>query len=201
MDDAQQRRRSGDSGSVTQLPSGRWWARLSRVHDRRAVGTFDTEHEARAALAAALAEIARAVQLEALTVANLGKEWLDLRDASGDYRAVQRERSRWSVYVESAPLGKMLVRDVDQAAVRAWLASLKRKDRAPLAGTTRNNAIGLVRGALSAHAILASSRATRRARYDHRAARTESVTAKRGRGCATRKSRSCLRSRCRRRRA
>ena len=135
-------------GSVT-AHGGRWRARLPREYDRRSVGVFDTVREAAQAIADELARLA-ALPRQDKSLAAVGERWLDAREASGHYRGVKAERSRWALYVADDVLGALPVHAIEPRDVRQWLTRLRGADGAALAGQTLQNALTLVRGALRA---------------------------------------------------
>lgn len=137
------------TGSITRLRGGRHLARLPESLGRGSIGTYDTEEDARVALAIRMEEIARGDDTDSLTVDRWGQRWLTAREASGSYRHVAQERARWSVYVTGSPLGRLPLRDVEASDVRAWLGALKGTRRAKLSGSTRANALTIVRAALT----------------------------------------------------
>ena len=141
--------RAQNTGSIELKPGGRYLARLPAQYDRASLGTFDTEDDARAALTVRLGQIARAEAPGMLTVDAFGQRWLDARAKSGDFRHVNVERARWSAYITPAAIGKVPVRDVDAADVRAWLSKLTGARRARLSGSTKANALSLLRSALA----------------------------------------------------
>ena len=137
------------TGTIQTLPNGRFCARLPDGLGRRSIGVFDTYEDAGAALTIRLDEIARGDDTDSLTVARWGVQFLNARAASGDFRHVAVERGRWSAYVEGSPLGRLPIRTVDVADVRGWLAALKGKRCARLSGSTRANALTIVRSVLA----------------------------------------------------
>ena len=100
---------------------------------RRTLGTYDDESTASRILKAFLAEVDAGVILEAraVTLAQLGAEWLDQRELHGSrartaVRSIRGERSVWRRHVESSDLAKMAVqsiRTVDVEAYAVWLRS------------------------------------------------------------------------------
>ncbi len=119
--------RDQGKGSVDQLPSGRWRARMMLPSGaRRSLGTFATRGEALAVADAATHLVAKhtgAVTPRAPTVAQWGTTWLVQREEEG-VRSVRQERSCWRTWIEPQ-LGSMLVRDLTRREVVAWVAALR----------------------------------------------------------------------------
>jgi integrase len=137
------------TGSVY-LFRGRWRARLPGRYGRKPVdGSYATRAEAEAALAAAL-EMLAAAPIEAPTLASFGEDWL--KDGVRDVRAkvLERDRSRWSTYIEGAPVATMPIVEVEAYDVEQWLAKLRGERKPQLAAQTKQNALSLLRGALEA---------------------------------------------------
>lgn len=134
-------RRPWGTGSVSRF-RGRWRARLPG--QREDVGIYDTREQAASALALALAEVAVA-PLTAPTFAAWGSGWLGLRGVRDG--TLERDRARWRCYVDGSDLGAQRVGSVTTGDVERWLADLSH-----LAAQTRQNALGLVKGALAADA-------------------------------------------------
>jgi integrase len=142
------------TGSIDQLPDGRYRLRVTVRGERRTVATYATREEADECRRATLAELERrgaAVAREPITVAAWGSRWLDERE-----RDDVSDRGRWRLHVEADPIGRLSLRRVTRGDVLAWLARLRartseRTGRA-LAGQSLRNVVAVLRGAL-AHAV------------------------------------------------
>lgn len=137
------------TGSIY-LHRGRWRARLPGRYGRKPVdGSYDTREQAEAALAVAL-EMLAAAPLSAPTLASFGETWL--ADGVRDVRAntLERDRARWSAYIESAPIATMPIVEVTQYDVEQWLAKLRGIRKPTVAAQTKQNALSLLRQAFEA---------------------------------------------------
>lgn len=133
--------RKWGSGTVTRIPSG-WWARLPLALGRSSIGVYPTREEAEAVLAATLDKLSGEA-LPTETLAAFGTRWMASRDVRASTLA--RDVARWRCYVEKLPIGTLPLADVSAGAVERWIAGLSH-----LAPQTRQNALTLLRGALSA---------------------------------------------------
>lgn len=136
------KRRPG-TGTIEIQPDGRARPRLPRSLGRGWLEICDTEAEAEALLAAAL-EDAVENPPEGRTVAAWVKEWLDAREATGFYRSMKRDRSRYRTHIEGTTLGNERIERVTPRDVRRWLASRACGPK------TAYNALLLLRGAMRA---------------------------------------------------
>jgi integrase len=125
----------------------RWRARLPGKHGRKPLdGSFATRAEAEAALSAAL-ELLAAAPLGAATLLSVGEDWL--ADGVRDVRAscLDRDRLRWSAYVETHEIAARPIVEIEEHDVSAWLAGLRGTKRPMLSAQTKQNALSLLRGA------------------------------------------------------
>jgi integrase len=123
-------KRTAGSGSVAQLPSGRFRVRLTLADGtRRNSRSYATREEAQRFLDAALTEIAElgAAPTGAVTLLVWGDKWLDRREVSGAHRAIATERSTWKNHVATAPFASYPLADITRRDVRDWVETLCRK--------------------------------------------------------------------------
>jgi integrase len=143
------------SGSKTQLPSGKWRARISTEGGRASI-TVETEAEADALLLRRQQHSSVSVK-STITLSDYGAAWLDRRDAEG----LTDERSRWRVHIEPSALASLPIRAIEPRHVRAWVDALARSTASkgnqhaarvcrPIARQTATNALNLLRACLSA---------------------------------------------------
>lgn len=157
------------TGSIDQLPSGRWRVRITVDGERRPLPTFATEEEAREKLRAVRAEIARGVvaSTDRLTLGGYGTEWLDRRELFGsraraEVKGIRQERSLWRRHVLTSPiadipLGAVAVRDIDdlvlwlrrREAVDVLRGGVERKTGRVISTQVQRHVLRLVRGALN----------------------------------------------------
>jgi integrase len=131
-------------GTVEELPSGRFRVRFSIGKRLKTVHTADSEVEAeqaRATMARLLLEGGRQPD-SAPMLAAFGFDVIDRRELSQKIEDTDTERSRWRTYVEADPIGKLVVRAVDDEEIEQWLDRLA---AAGLARSTRQNALNLMR--------------------------------------------------------
>jgi integrase len=76
---------------------------------------------------------------EGLTLSQFGLGFLDRRERAG-VRAIQKDRARWSLYVDRDRIGKLAVTTLRRRDVMEWLDR-----RSPLAHQTKKNALNLLR--------------------------------------------------------
>lgn len=136
--------RTYGTGTVDQLPSGRWRARLILPGGvRRSLGSFATQAEAAAVADAATHQVAHRNKAAApvvgstLTLADWGKTWLDQRELDG-IRGIAQERSVWRAHVVPR-LGACVVREITRPQVVRWLGVL-RQSKAQV--SARGGAVG-----------------------------------------------------------
>jgi integrase len=119
------------TGSVEQLPSGRWRVRLPGRSLAAQLPTFDTrelaESARRGTLAILAAEAAEQVVPAADSLERAGARWIDAREAAGDSRSVDTWRSQWRAHVEGTELGRSPLRDVTAVLLREWVQAMRRK--------------------------------------------------------------------------
>jgi len=136
--------RTYGTGTVDQLPSERWRARLILPGGvRRSLGTFATQAEAAAVANAATRQVAQRNKAAApvvgstLTLADWGKPWLDQRELDG-IRGIAQERSLWRAHIVPR-LGALVLREITRPQVVRWLGAL-RQSKAQV--STRGGSVG-----------------------------------------------------------
>jgi integrase len=145
-------RSTAGSGSIDQLPSGRWRVRLTLADgSRRALGAYEDRDEAERIRSAALAELAEGslAPVGGVTLRAFGALWLDRRERR-KLRNVRTDRNRWKNHIESASFIDWPLVNINRRAVRGWCDDLlakraadlhpgeRRKPRAISAGTVRH---------------------------------------------------------------
>lgn len=143
-------RRPHYAGSVDVQRSGRWRARLRIQGERRTIGTFATEAEAKGALDAYIAALGQmgSHPAEGRTLNQVAASVFVLRRAEG-YRSVADDENRWKNHGEPWALASLPVSELRAADVREWLSSLARSG---LATQTRRNCLTMLRAILE-HAV------------------------------------------------
>ncbi len=119
------------TGSVDQLPSGRWRVRVTDSSgERKTLGTYATEEEANEVLAAALQKMADAelVPVGGMTVKAWGERWLAQRERL--VRDSRTEANRWRKHVVTAHFGGWPLAAVTRRDVKEWVQSLLVKQAA-----------------------------------------------------------------------
>jgi integrase len=151
-------RRSPGAGTVDQLPSSRWRARITLADaTRRSLGTFATEAEARAVLDEALRILAEGTMapVGGITLRAWGEKWLTERELAGDVRAIRTEWGRWRVHIATASFADLPIVGITAMMIAEWLSVLRKRvvatpyqgGRAPqhLARKTRHEILALLR--------------------------------------------------------
>lgn len=121
------KRRTHGSGSVDEVTPGRWRVRVRNAEGvQRTLGRYDSEAEARAILAATLAELVakERAPVGALTLASWGDTWHKQRLADG-VRGAEKEKAVWDLRVARSDLGKMPVREITRAHVLKWFEAVR----------------------------------------------------------------------------
>lgn len=120
--------RAAGQGSITEIGTGRHWARLPESHGRRSVGVFPTAELAREGLDAALeALIARQADLETdLCFRRFGRRVLDQRAEDG-VRGIGQELNRWDVHLADCALADRHVADIQAIDIVALIRALSQK--------------------------------------------------------------------------
>lgn len=158
-------RRTAGSGSVDQLPSKRWRARVRLDTGAQiSLGTCDTEAEARALLAAGVRKLAArdAAPTGPKTLRAWGKTWLEGRETDG-IRGIVQERSVWDRHVLAHPIADLPLREITRRQVLAWMDAVRatkavvsarggghRETTRPVSRRVVLHALHLLRGALHA---------------------------------------------------
>ncbi|MCC6552922.1 MAG: tyrosine-type recombinase/integrase, partial [Polyangiaceae bacterium] len=123
------------TGSVRQLRSGRWQARLPGGSH---LGVYEDETTARTTLAVAIDMLAtgQAHRADAVTLRTWGARWLEQRELKGT-RAIVTDRRRWDRHVLAAPFVDEPLPNVQPIDVYRWIDQLGRTraaDRYPAPG-------------------------------------------------------------------
>ena len=117
-------KRTHGSGSVEQLPSGRWRFKLTSADGkRRASPSYDSRAECEAVLAAALEELAAGnmAPIGAVTLGAYAERFL----ARLTTRTADEDRSRWRRHLEGSELASMPLVDIKRRNIRDFLAALQ----------------------------------------------------------------------------
>jgi integrase len=143
-----------NTGSVAQLPSGKFSVRLTLADGKRKrLGPFNTEAEAL---------VARDEFKTALvdppppgdSFRSQGESFIAKRDRSGELRSVKNEWAKWRTHLLVARFVDAPVASITQADVEAWVAEMKRKNgasphgrgpRKPLTWKTRHDVLLLLK--------------------------------------------------------
>lgn len=121
-------RRARGGGTVDITRDGRFRPRMPALvpgGERPRLDPFDTREEADAALAAAVS-VAADVPRGGLTLRTWGTRLLDRREHDG-VRAIDTDRSRWKVHIESAPFIDWPLVTIARTNIRDWLVDLLHK--------------------------------------------------------------------------
>lgn len=145
------RRRLPGEGSIEELPSGRFRARVPLADGiRHDLGTHATYAEAEGVIAAAL-EIAaeqNVLPVGGATLRGYGPRFLDELELSRSYVAMPTARSIWRTWVNEAPFADWPLRRVTRAALKKWITQLAA--RADLSMSYVQQILRLVRKGLGA---------------------------------------------------
>lgn len=121
-------KRPQGAGTVYELPSGRWIARLPLPNGRRRnLGTHDTEDEAQGVLDAALELAATQAPTGGVTMLGWFPRWLDELELSRSYVAMPTARSVWRNWVSKAPFAALPLRAITANAVERWIGDLAKR--------------------------------------------------------------------------
>jgi integrase len=142
----------GQQGTIEELPSGNFAARLPRAIDpkRRRIGVFKTLEEAEGTLAAAveLAEDGRIVIPEGVTFRSFMKSFLERRELRG-VRDVDGQRNLVKNHIETAAFIDWPMKAIKRAHLLDWLDQLQKKQgkrsKKRLKPQTVRNALNLLR--------------------------------------------------------
>jgi len=129
------------TGTVFRQRSGRWTVQITADGRRATVGTYDTEVEARAALAGAIDLRSQSAEPQALTLGTWGARWLEGRS---DMPSAKTQGSVWAARIASTTLARKELRALVRRDVLTWL------DAQTGAEQTRRNALNLLRACLGA---------------------------------------------------
>jgi integrase len=144
-------RREQGSGSVYQLPSGRWIARIVLADGKRHnLGTYDTEEEAQGILDGALVVAAerQIAPVGGLTMLGWFPGWLDDLELSREYVAMRAARSIWRNHLAKAPFAGRPLRAVTPSVIEDWIGKLARSPA--LATSYLESILGTLRKGLAA---------------------------------------------------
>src|SRR6185312_5303683 len=110
-------------GTVTQLPSGRWWARGPRP-ERVSLGTYETEPEAREVIVGAVNRLLKTdrSRLPGATVADFGARVVKER-AKELPRSAAAEGTRWRRILAS-PLAELPIVRLTTPKIDRWAREL-----------------------------------------------------------------------------
>jgi integrase len=94
--------------------------------ERKPVGVYDTEEEAKRVLAAVLDETvdAKMAKLTGITVRAFGPGFLDKRETDG-VRGITTERNRWKLLVDGSPQSDIPMAQFARRDAKAWLVWLQ----------------------------------------------------------------------------
>jgi integrase len=129
------------SGSIEQVQSGRWRVRVRVAGKRKTLLTFDTEAEAQAYLAQAIAAIQSAPD-EGVTLWAYGIQVLTQRELSRKIRDPGADWGRWRGHIEHDPIAAIPVRSMRDVHIEDWWERLEAKG---LAYQTRQNCLNVLR--------------------------------------------------------
>jgi hypothetical protein len=120
--------RSPGQGSVTELPNGRFWARLPECWGRGSLGTYGTHAEAVGVLDAAIEQkLARdADASHDLSFRSFGVRVLNQREEDG-VRGIGQERNRWDVHLADCALAGRHVADIRPLDIVDLIRALAQK--------------------------------------------------------------------------
>lgn len=161
-------KRTYGSGTVEQVPSGRWRCRVRDDGGKRiTLGTYDTEAEANEVLVQSVRDLVNLQRASTgpLTLRGWGATWFEGRKRDG-VRGVEKEESVWNRHV-LPHLGDVVLREFGPAQGHTWLdalattKALRSAKGGPKGGvrvattktlsrTTQTHALNLLRSALDA---------------------------------------------------
>jgi integrase len=128
-------RRPNLTGTVDQLPSGRWRVRAFVEGRRQTLGIYPDRISARRALKAFLLEreAGTIVAPSSVMLSTFGAEWLDRRELEGsqaraEVRSISGERSVWRRHVAPSPIGLMCVQDIRPSDVERFVTWLRTRE-------------------------------------------------------------------------
>ena len=134
-------------GSIDQIESGKFRLRMYVSGKQQTIGFYDSREEAeRAADAHVVVLKDTAADFEGMTLAQLGKKILTIREVSKRVRDPGTDWSRWDMHVKPDPISRFAVKRLQSSEIAKWLRRLEAKG---LAKQTRQNCLNLVRVVLS----------------------------------------------------
>lgn len=120
-----QRRRSPGTGSITELPDGRFWARIPLGAKRKkSVGIYATREEAESVLRGAIDRLAsgQAVPKDVTTLLSYEVRFFaHRRRKAKSAGGLATDQSRWTLHIATAPFAAMPLRAVSQRDVQRWV--------------------------------------------------------------------------------
>lgn len=141
-------RRPRGTGTIERTREGKFRARFPfKPNEREDIdgSPFDTRKAAEVALDALLAALQDAgATVGGTTLRKLGEKALAQRDRDG-YRGVDAEYDLWNLRIETWERCGLPASSTTRGDVKAWLASLRKKNGKPLATQSRRNALNLLR--------------------------------------------------------
>lgn len=138
---------------MEQLANGKWRVRITVRGKRKTIGQFDTEKKARRMLKPHHAEV-EAGNIEipgAITLKELGAEWLDQRELHGSrtrtrVRSIDGERSVWRSHVLKSELANMAVQSIRASDVERFVLWLRTHEAVKVTRTKAKGRIETPRG-------------------------------------------------------
>ena len=130
-------KRTHGSGSVEQLPSGRWRFKLTSADGkRRASPSFDSRQECEAVLAAALEELAAGnmAPIGAMTLRAFGEKYLERLATC----TAKDDRARWRIHIAPADFVDLPLAEVKRRHIREFMVSLATKRKMVAASGARS---------------------------------------------------------------
>jgi len=145
------KRRKPGEGSVYELPSGHWIARLNLPSGvRRNLGTHETEEEAQGIVDAALELTAELAPAGGVTMLGWFPRWLDELELSRSFVAMPTVRSVWKNWVSQAPFAGLPLRAITDRAVERWVGDLAKLPPLELSDSYLDQILRLLRKGLEA---------------------------------------------------
>lgn len=122
-------RREPGHGTIEELPSGRFRAKVWLADGRRhGAGTHDTREEAEGMIAALVVE-SQSTEAQVLTVRHLVRRFEEHLERSRSYAAMPNVRSIRKRWIEPAELAEEPARSVDSGMIGEWLTTLAVSER------------------------------------------------------------------------
>jgi integrase len=117
------------SGTITQLATGRWWARTPLIEGKRkSLGTHATKEEAEQFLAVFIsARKTRSLDASLTTFGKYGAKVLDQREVDDTIRSIKHERRRWNLHLAKCELAEMQLSEIEPIHIANLVRTLQRK--------------------------------------------------------------------------